>query len=150
MESLGTRKIDIDPSSDKPAAQEPVPVQEPSAPDMRRGLGTRHMQPPTQADERTEGRLPDGHQLQDRYQILGMLAVGGMSSVYQAQDLRFPKVKRVCVVKEMHNTAPDPQVRAMMESNFDREANILATLSHPGIVQVFDYIVATVGQYYWA
>jgi len=97
------------------------------------------MGPPSQETEYAEGRLPNGHQLQDRYRILGMLAVGGMSTVYQAQDLRFPKVKRLCVVKEMLNTATDPQVRAMMERNFEREANILATLNHPGIVQVFDY-----------
>ncbi|MFQ6100468.1 MAG: PQQ-binding-like beta-propeller repeat protein [Anaerolineae bacterium] len=97
------------------------------------------MRPSPQEAKHAEGRLPDGHRLQDRYRILGMLAVGGMSAVYQAQDLRFPKVTRLCVVKEMLNTATDPQVRAMMERNFEREANILATLSHPGIVQVYDY-----------
>jgi outer membrane protein assembly factor BamB/tRNA A-37 threonylcarbamoyl transferase component Bud32 len=68
-----------------------------------------------------------------------MIAVGGMSAVYRAQDLRFPKVTRLCVVKEMLNTATDIQVRALIKSNFEREANILATLSHPGIVQIYDY-----------
>jgi outer membrane protein assembly factor BamB/tRNA A-37 threonylcarbamoyl transferase component Bud32 len=62
-----------------------------------------------------------------------------MSAVYKVQDLRFPKVTRLCVAKEMLNTATDPQVRAMIERNFEREANILATLSHPGIVQIYDY-----------
>jgi len=83
--------------------------------------------------------LPEGHLLQNRYRIMGMLAVGGMSALYKAQDLRFPKVTRLCAVKEMLNTATDPQVRAMMERNFEREANILATLNHPGIVRVYDY-----------
>jgi len=77
--------------------------------------------------------------LQNRYRILGMLGVGGMSTVYKSQDLRFTKVTRLCVVKEMLNTATDPQVRAMIKSNFEREANILAALNHPGIVQVYDY-----------
>jgi len=77
--------------------------------------------------------------LQERYRILELHAVGGMSTVYKAQDLRFSKVTRLCIVKEMLNTATDPQVRAMIKRNFEREANILAALSHPGIVQVYDF-----------
>lgn len=86
-----------------------------------------------------EGQLPDDHLLQNRYRVLGVLAIGGMSVVYRAQDLRFSNVTRLCAVKEMFNTAADPQVRAMIVRNFEREANILATLSHPAIVQVYDY-----------
>jgi outer membrane protein assembly factor BamB/tRNA A-37 threonylcarbamoyl transferase component Bud32 len=71
--------------------------------------------------------------------VLELLAVGGMSTVYKAQDLRFSKATRLCVIKEMLNTATEPQVRAMMESRFEREANILASLNHPGIVQVYDF-----------
>ncbi len=97
------------------------------------------MAPSSQPSKRVEGRLPDGHVLQDRYRILSLHAVGGMSTVYRAQDLRFSKVTRLCIVKEMLNTATDPQVRTMMELRFEREANILAALSHPGIVQVYDY-----------
>jgi outer membrane protein assembly factor BamB len=61
-----------------------------------------------------------------------------MSAVYMAQDLRFSKVKRICAIKEMTNSANDPDVRAMILRNFERETNILATLNHPGIVQVYD------------
>ena len=86
-----------------------------------------------------EGQLRDGHLLQNRYRVLSVLAIGGMSVVYRAQDLRFSNVTRLCAVKEMFNTAADPQVRAMIVRNFEREANILATLSHPAIVQVYDY-----------
>jgi outer membrane protein assembly factor BamB/tRNA A-37 threonylcarbamoyl transferase component Bud32 len=86
-----------------------------------------------------EGRLPDGHVLQQRYRIMGLHAVGGMSTVYKAQDMRFAKVTRLCIVKEMLSTTPDPQMRAMMVHRFEREANLLASLDHPGIVQIFDY-----------
>ena len=111
---------------------------------LAKRLGTQAISSPPSSPaqpsvERVEGRLPDGYILQSRYRILGVLGVGGMSAVYKAQDLRFPKVTRLCVVKEMLNTATDPEVRAMMRRNFEREANILATLSHPGIVQVYDY-----------
>ena len=152
MKASETRHIPIaDSRSSETPAQEPEPLEGPRTPDpsssglgTRRisspdGLGTRRMSPPPQAFERVEGRLPDGHLLQNRYRILGVLGVGGMSAVYKAQDLRFPKVTRLCVVKEMRNTATDPHMRALTRRNFEREANILATLSHPAIVQVFDY-----------
>jgi outer membrane protein assembly factor BamB/tRNA A-37 threonylcarbamoyl transferase component Bud32 len=85
--------------------------------------------------------------LQNRYRILTLHEVGGMSTVYRAQDLRFTKVKREVIVKEMLNTATDPQVRDMMQSNFEREANILAALNHPGIVQVYDFFSESARHY---
>ena len=88
---------------------------------------------------RVDGRLMEGALLQGRYRILGVLGAGGMSTVYKAQDLHFPKVQRLCAIKEMTNTATDPQVRAMVVRNFEREAGILATLNHPAIPQVYDY-----------
>jgi outer membrane protein assembly factor BamB len=39
----------------------------------------------------------------------------------------------------MVNHAPDPQMRAVALQNFEREANILATLNHPAIPKVYDY-----------
>ncbi len=88
---------------------------------------------------RREGILVEGLQLQNRYKILGMIGVGGMSAVYKAQDMRFPGVVRLCALKEMINTAQNPQMREMIVRNFEREASILATLSHPAIPQVYDY-----------
>lgn len=87
----------------------------------------------------TEGLLAVGVQLQGRYKILGVIGVGGMGAVYRAQDLRFLGVTRLCAIKEMVNTATDPRVREMITRNFEREASILATLSHPAIPQVYDY-----------
>src|SRR3972149_2148493 len=85
------------------------------------------------------GTLVPGRVLQDRYEIRGVLGMGGFSAVYQARDLRFPNVTKLCAVKEMINHAPDPQLRAMALQNFEREANILATLSHPAVPKVYDY-----------
>ncbi len=138
MKSLGTRNVDVEFSPDAPTIQEPEPVIAPQSP-ARKGLGTHQMKPSSRSSARVDSQLPDDHLLQERYRILGMLTVGGMGALYKAQDLRFPKVTRLCVVKEMLNMATDPQVRAMMERNFEREANILATLNHPGIVRIYDY-----------
>jgi eukaryotic-like serine/threonine-protein kinase len=65
--------------------------------------------------------------------------VGGMGSVYRARDLHFPNVVKLVAVKEMINAAPDPLVRQTIVQNFEREANMLATLNHPAIPRIYDY-----------
>ncbi len=62
-----------------------------------------------------------------------------MGSVYRARDLHFPNVVKLVAVKEMVNLAPDPKIRETIIQNFEREANILATLAHPSIPSIFDY-----------
>ncbi len=82
--------------------------------------------------------LPKGTELQGRYEIIRTVAIGGMGTIYQARDKRFTKVARLCAVKEMINSAPDPHLRELSIKNFEREANILATLNHPAIPKIFD------------
>ncbi|MBK9208731.1 MAG: serine/threonine protein kinase [Anaerolineales bacterium] len=62
-----------------------------------------------------------------------------MGSVYRARDLHFPNVVKLVAVKEMINAAPDPLVRQTIVQNFEREANMLATLNHPAIPRIYDY-----------
>ncbi len=68
-----------------------------------------------------------------------MVGVGGMGSVYRARDLHFPNVMKLVAVKEMINNAPDPLVRQTIVQNFEREANILVTLNHTAIPQIYDF-----------
>jgi serine/threonine protein kinase len=77
--------------------------------------------------------------LQNRYRILDIRGVGGMSTVYKARDLRFTSVDRLCAVKEMFNSAEDAKLRQVRLANFQREASLLATLKHPAIPPIFDY-----------
>jgi outer membrane protein assembly factor BamB/tRNA A-37 threonylcarbamoyl transferase component Bud32 len=77
--------------------------------------------------------------LQDRYRIVGTLGVGGFSSVYQARDMRFQNVTKLCAVKEMIISAPDPQIRELTIKSFERESSMLAMLDHPAIPDVSDY-----------
>ncbi len=83
--------------------------------------------------------LSKGTVLQGRYEIIRTVGIGGMGAVYQARDKRFPKVAKLCAVKEMINSAPDLHLRELSIKNFEREANILATLNHPAIPKIFDY-----------
>ena len=83
--------------------------------------------------------LQPGQVFQDRYLILGKIGQGGMGAVYQARDLHFANVRRICAVKEMVTTVQDARLREQMMRSFEREAEILATLSHPAIPKIFDY-----------
>jgi len=84
-------------------------------------------------------QLETGVALLNRYLIQDVIGIGGMGSVYRARDLHFPNVVKLVAVKEMVNTAPDPAVRATIVQNFEREANLLATLDHPAIPRIYDY-----------
>lgn len=84
-------------------------------------------------------QLKSGIILSDRYAIQNVVGLGGMGAVYRARDLHFPNVVKLVAVKEMINQAPDPLVRKTIVQNFEREANILVSLSHPCIPKIFDY-----------
>ena len=62
-----------------------------------------------------------------------------MGAVYCARDLHFPSVDKRVAVKEMINLVRDPVIHDTIIRNFEREANILATLNHPSIPRIYDY-----------
>lgn len=73
-----------------------------------------------------------GQTIDERYQVLALLARGGMATVYQALDLR---LDRVVALKVMHrHLAEDPDFVA----RFHREAKSAARLTHPHVVAVYD------------
>ncbi len=83
--------------------------------------------------------LQPGLILVSRYSIQSVVGVGGMGAVYSARDLHFPNVVKKVAVKEMINIARDPVIHDTIVRNFEREANILATLNHPSIPRIYDY-----------
>jgi outer membrane protein assembly factor BamB/tRNA A-37 threonylcarbamoyl transferase component Bud32 len=89
---------------------------------------------------RTDGEfLAPGEALAGRYEILRFLSKGGMGAVYQARDNRFADVNKLVAVKEMISPVRDTVTGRISLETFEREANILASLSHPAIPKVFDY-----------
>jgi len=66
----------------------------------------------------------------DRYEITGELGRGGMGVVYRAQDLKLGREVAVKLVQALDH----PQEL----ERFRREAKAIASLRHPGIVQIFD------------
>src|SRR5512139_194708 len=68
-----------------------------------------------------------------RYELLEQVGTGGMSVVYRGRDTA---LDREVAVKVLHpHLATKPESRA----RFSREARAVARLSHPGIVEIFDY-----------
>ena len=84
-------------------------------------------------------QLKSGSILEGRYLIQGVLGFGGMGAVYRARDMHFPNVVKVVAVKEMINRALDPILRTTIVQNFEREANLLASLDHRAIPRIYDY-----------
>ena len=69
----------------------------------------------------------------ERYEIIEELGQGGMSVVYHARDRQLNRDVAVKVLHDFLARQDDPRRR------FHREAVAVATLHHPGIVEIFDY-----------
>ena len=81
--------------------------------------------------------LTTGEIIGERYRVITRLGQGGMGAVYQAWDTR---LNRPIALKEMSPQASlDPASLADLRRQFQQEAQVLATLSHPNLVRVTDY-----------
>jgi serine/threonine-protein kinase len=65
------------------------------------------------------------------YEIQGLLGVGGMGEVYRGRDTRLQRDVAIKVLPAA--VANDPERLA----RFEREAQVLASLSHPGIATIY-------------
>ncbi|NNJ11026.1 SUMF1/EgtB/PvdO family nonheme iron enzyme [Chloroflexales bacterium ZM16-3] len=74
-----------------------------------------------------------GQTIDSRYRVDQEIAVGGMGAVYRATDLRLGKAVALKVLKTHYTNDPGFQQR------FRSEAQTLAMLEHPNIVQVTDF-----------
>jgi eukaryotic-like serine/threonine-protein kinase len=67
------------------------------------------------------------------YEILAPLGAGGMGEVYRAKDSR---LGRTVALKVLPEDFLDDEER---KQRFEREARLLATLSHPGIAAIYSF-----------
>ncbi len=89
----------------------------------RRGLGV---------DPRHQSSRLSGRVIGDRYGITGLIAEGGMGSVYEAEHLTIGKLVAVKVLHPRHAQNRDA-VRRLR-----REARVAGTLGHPNICAIYD------------
>jgi eukaryotic-like serine/threonine-protein kinase len=74
--------------------------------------------------------------LQGRYQLLKEIGAGGFGAVYLAQDTQ--EQNRSVAIKQIHLQGLTPQEMIEATDAFNREAEILSTLSHPLLPKIFD------------
>jgi len=83
-----------------------------------------------------------GSLIAGRYEVTRFIAKGGMGAVFEARQLE-PLERRVAI-KALRLQSDDPLYRR----RFFNEAAMSASLTHPNVVQVFDYGVAEDGTCY--
>ena len=65
------------------------------------------------------------------YEILALIGAGGMGEVYRARDTKLKRDVALKVLPETFARDPDRMAR------FHREAEVLASLNHPNIAQIY-------------
>ena len=76
-----------------------------------------------------------GRTLGKTWHVRELLAEGGMGRVYAASHLRTGQQAAVKVIKTI---SPDPAMQERLCKAFEREAQLLASLSHPAVVEVYE------------
>src|SRR5215471_7968842 len=72
-----------------------------------------------------------------KYELLEQLGEGGMAEVWKAFD---PQLKRYVAIKFLHASL---RSTPNFMSRFIREGQAIASLHHPNIVQVYDFLIAS-------
>ena len=85
-----------------------------------------------------------GHALDSRYELHELIGEGTFGRVYRGRDRRLARAVAVKVIKPWWSEDPD------WAASFEREAQVLARVNDPGIVQIFDVGHAAEGIYYVA
>jgi eukaryotic-like serine/threonine-protein kinase len=83
-----------------------------------------------------------GCALDDRYELHAVIGEGAFGRVYEGRDRRLARPVAVKVIKPWWTEDPD------WVGSFEREVQLLARVSDPGIVQIFDVGHADQGLYY--
>src|SRR6516164_3843702 len=66
------------------------------------------------------------------HEITGLLGKGGMGEVYRARDIRLKREVAIKILPEEFSRNTE------RVSRFQREAEVLASLSHPNIAAIYD------------
>jgi len=85
-----------------------------------------------------------GHALDGRYELHDVIGEGTFGRVYRGRDQRLARPVAVKVIKPWWTEDPD------WARSFEREAQLMARVNDPGIVQIFDIGYADEGLYYVA
>src|SRR5262245_22522303 len=85
------------------------------------------------APEEAEDDTFVGQHIGNRYKVIRRIGAGGMGSIYEVRHLR---LRRRFALKRL-STALSQDVEALVR--FQREADTIASLRHPNIVEITDW-----------
>lgn len=90
---------------------------------------------PDTVSDASRSRQPSGHGCPNvpGHEVLGELGRGGMGVVYKARHLKLNRVVALKMVRDLRDASPEALAR------FRQEAQAVARLGHPGIVQIYEY-----------
>lgn len=80
--------------------------------------------------------MNQGQRLQNRYRLSRLLGSGGFGAVYLATDER---LNRQVAIKAMSDANLEADQHRLAMSLFEREAMMLAQLTHPSLTRIWDY-----------
>src|SRR5689334_5798699 len=90
------------------------------------------------------GGLRPGQRLEGTsYEVVREIGSGGMGVVYEIEHVR---LRKRYVAKVIHDTIKNDDAA---QKRMDREAQVLASLSHPNVVQVHDVGTTNDGVHYF-
>ena len=89
-----------------------------------------------QVGQSTTGLLIYNHLLKQHYRILQQVGKGGFGAVYKAADMQFGN--RLVAIKEMSQASLTPQEMVQATDAFNREALLLASLTHPNLPRIYE------------
>jgi serine/threonine protein kinase/CheY-like chemotaxis protein len=72
----------------------------------------------------------------DRYDLAERIGAGGMGLIYKGFDT---KLKRTVAIKIISDRVKDSSVKATIRERFFNEARAAGALSHPNLVQIYDF-----------
>ena len=93
---------------------------------------------PATANKVSGSNAPDpmlGRVIAGRFQIVSLIARGGMGKVYRAEQAPLGRVCAIKILNPNYNGDADPE----FHRRFFREASIASKITHPNSVTIFDY-----------
>jgi eukaryotic-like serine/threonine-protein kinase len=121
------------PESGQAKAADGAEAGQPGVPADRAGPASGPEGSPAEAAAGLTDDIPNGRVLGGRYRLTELIAVGGMGQVWRGTDEILGRPVAVKLLSAKH--LGDDQFR----TRFRAEARYAASLSHPGIAQVYDY-----------
>jgi len=85
--------------------------------------------------------LKTGHVLNDKWVIIELIGKGAMGEVYRAHQLNLKRDVAIKIISQamLQSFEDDPEEIETAFQRFRREVQAMAQVSHPNVLQIFDY-----------